>query len=54
MKGIFLKFQNMTNWTITDQPPNIKPDVLYVAVCKVPIHARCQYMQGANTCKFKL
>lgn len=39
MKGICLKFQNVTSWTITDQPPNIKPDILHVAVCKAPILA---------------
>ena len=36
MKVSFLQFQNATNWTIIDQAPNVKPDILHVAVRKAP------------------
>jgi len=31
--------RNVTNWTIIDQAPNVKPDVLHYAVCKAAVLA---------------
>jgi len=36
MMSCVLVPRNVTTWTITDQPPNIKPDVLHVAVVSFP------------------
>lgn len=46
-KLFFFEFQNETNHTVIDRPPNNKPDVLQVAVCKAVILAslRCSYLQ---------